>query len=192
MLNCLKTYTAATLGLAMVASCGPEPAPREHSNVQPPAADTATAPRQESAAADEETVIERLAADDRFTTLYALVQLSGLEEDFAQARNVTILAPTDAAFDDLPDGTVELLRAPENRGDLQQILQLHVLDAMRMAGELSATMAPVSTWSGVTLPVTQPTPDSLQVGDALVVLPDILLDGAVIHGIDRVLLPSAQ
>lgn len=67
------------------------------------------------------------------TTLVAAVKAAGLVETLKSAGPFTVFAPTNAAFDKLPAGTVATLVKPENKATLTKILTYHVL-----AGKFSA------------------------------------------------------
>ncbi len=61
------------------------------------------------------------------TTLVAAVKAAGLVETLQGSGPFTVFAPTNAAFDKLPMGTVETLLKPENKTKLQGVLTYHVL-----------------------------------------------------------------
>ena len=60
------------------------------------------------------------------TTLVAAVQAADLENALVNAGPLMVFAPTNAAFDALPEGTVENLLKPENKDALANILKYHV------------------------------------------------------------------
>ncbi|HEY4797827.1 MAG TPA: fasciclin domain-containing protein [Bacteroidia bacterium] len=60
------------------------------------------------------------------TTLVKAVQAADLVDVLAQSGPYTVFAPTNAAFDQLPAGTVDGLLKPEKKADLRNILQYHV------------------------------------------------------------------
>ncbi|MBZ9630815.1 fasciclin domain-containing protein [Salegentibacter sp. LM13S] len=69
----------------------------------------------------------RLAMDSEdHTTLVAAVQAAGVENALVNVGPLTVFAPTNAAFDKLPNGTVEDLLKPENKSKLAYILKNHV------------------------------------------------------------------
>uniref|UniRef100_UPI003569C299 fasciclin domain-containing protein n=1 Tax=Salegentibacter sp. TaxID=1903072 RepID=UPI003569C299 len=69
----------------------------------------------------------RLAMEsDDHTTLVTAVQAAGVENSLVNVGPLTVFAPTNAAFDKLPDGTVEDLLKPENKSRLAYILKNHV------------------------------------------------------------------
>lgn len=59
------------------------------------------------------------------TTLVAAVEAAGIEHILVNAGPLTVFAPVNAAFDALPDGTVEDLLKPENKGKLSGVLTKH-------------------------------------------------------------------
>src|SRR5580698_6528265 len=79
-------------------------------------------------------IIENAVNSKDHTTLVAAVKAAGLVETLEGAGPFTVFAPTNAAFDKLPAGTVETLLKPENKGLLTKVLTYHVV-----AGRLSAT-----------------------------------------------------
>ena len=59
------------------------------------------------------------------TTLVAAVKAAGLVTSLSNAGPFTVFAPTNAAFDKLPAGTVDGLLKPEKKSDLENILGYH-------------------------------------------------------------------
>jgi uncharacterized surface protein with fasciclin (FAS1) repeats len=59
------------------------------------------------------------------TTLVAAVKAAGLVDALSNAGPFTIFAPTNAAFDKLPKGTVDNLLKPENKAALTDVLEYH-------------------------------------------------------------------
>jgi uncharacterized surface protein with fasciclin (FAS1) repeats len=77
--------------------------------------------------ASSSTIVETAAASPDFTTLVAAVQAAGLADTLSGPGPFTVFAPTNAAFDRLPEGTVATLVRPENKAMLQSILTYHVV-----------------------------------------------------------------
>ncbi len=133
------------------------------------------------------------------TTLVAAVKAAGLVDTLKGPGPFTVFAPTNAAFDALPSGTVDTLLQPENKGDLTKILTYHVVavkvDAAALMGmiEKDGGMHPVKTVAGETL--TASIEDGKVVltdakgGKAVVTQADVYQSNGVIHVIDRVLIP---
>ncbi len=66
---------------------------------------------------------------DDFSTLVTAIETAGVQDAVVNAGPLTIFAPTNAAFDKLPAGTVEDLLKPENKEKLAHILVNHVAPA---------------------------------------------------------------
>ena len=64
-----------------------------------------------------------------FSTLVAAIEAAGVENAVVNVGPLTIFAPTNEAFGKLPEGTVETLVKPENKGKLAFILTNHVAPA---------------------------------------------------------------
>ncbi len=134
------------------------------------------------------------------TTLVAAVKAAGLVETLKGDGPFTVFAPTNDAFENLPDGTVETLLQPENKGKLTAVLTYHVVpgrldfDALSkqiMAGGGTATL---TTASGGTLTATMNGMHNIVVMDAQgnaadISTYDVYQSNGVIHVIDAVLLP---
>jgi uncharacterized surface protein with fasciclin (FAS1) repeats len=119
----------------------------------------------------------------KFNTLLAAAKAAGLVEALqAPDADLTLFAPTDKAFADLPTGTVEDLLLPENRQRLAAILKYHVVPRRMLLGKPEAR-----TLQGGTLDI-RPT-GSFRVDEATVVLANVRATNGVVHVIDRVLLP---
>lgn len=117
-----------------------------------------------------------------FDTLVAAVQAAGLEETLRGPGPFTVFAPTDEAFDMLPDGTVENLLLPENQDQLVAILTYHVVAGEVMSSDL-LSISSATTVNG------QDASFGLTVGGANVTTADVEASNGVIHVIDRVLIP---
>lgn len=70
-------------------------------------------------------IVQTAAGSKDHTTLVAAVKAAGLVTSLSNAGPFTVFAPTNAAFDKLPAGTVEGLLKPEKKGDLENILGYH-------------------------------------------------------------------
>lgn len=90
----------------------------------------ATALGGQSAVADdvsEKDVVKVAIASPDHTTLVAAIKAADLVNSLSNAGPFTVFAPTNAAFDKLPKGTVDDLLKPENKSKLENILQHHVM-----------------------------------------------------------------
>lgn len=78
-------------------------------------------------AQNTKTVVENAIASSDHTTLVAAVQAAELVETLSSKGPFTVFAPTNEAFNNLPQGTVQTLLKPENKVLLQSILTYHVV-----------------------------------------------------------------
>ena len=143
-----------------------------------------------SAQEDPGTIVDVASANEDFSTLVTAVSAAGLAETLAGPGPYTVFAPTNAAFEALPAGTVDsLLADPE--GALTDVLTLHVI-----AGEVPASAAIEAAGTNVeTLggPVAvELRGDDLYVGGAKVVSTDIETSNGVIHVIESVITEPAS
>lgn len=128
-------------------------------------------------------------------TVFALVELAGLNDALAGMDSFTLFAPTDKAFAALPAETVELLTAPENREALKQVLLFHVVGAKVESGaavDLATSGGKAGTsvkmlHSNATLMATNA---GLTIAGASIVRVDIELGKGVVHVIDQVMIPA--
>jgi uncharacterized surface protein with fasciclin (FAS1) repeats len=70
-------------------------------------------------------IVQVAAGSADHTTLVAAVKAAGLVDALSNAGPFTVFAPTNAAFDKLPAGTVEGLLEPDKKSDLSNILEYH-------------------------------------------------------------------
>ncbi|KKG91059.1 fasciclin domain-containing protein [Methanosarcina mazei] len=119
-----------------------------------------------------------------YTTFASVVRDAGLEETLNEGT-YTVFAPTNEAFDALPEGTLEDLLADEQA--LTDVLTYHVVEGEYMASDLEDGQT-LTTVQSATLPVSI-ADDEVTIGTATVVEPDIVASNGVVHGIDAVLIP---
>ena len=72
-------------------------------------------------------IVENAVNSKDHTTLVAAVKAAGLVETLQGAGPFTVFAPTNQAFDKLPQGTVGTLLKPENKSVLTSVLTYHVV-----------------------------------------------------------------
>jgi transforming growth factor-beta-induced protein len=136
-------------------------------------------------------IVETAIADGRFTTLVAAVSEAGLVETLQSEGPFTVFAPTDEAFAQLPEGTLEILLQPENKQQLTDILLYHVVAGKVMAAEvvgLDGQMVDTAL-EGKQLLVEVKDGSVFLNGEVMVIITDVKASNGVIHVIDAVLLP---
>ena len=120
-------------------------------------------------------------------TLVAAIDAAGLSETLMNGGPFTMFAPTDEAFAELPEGTLENLLKPENKSDLAAILTYHVVPDKVMAYDVFKLKS-ATTVNGEEITITND--EGIKVNDAAVTQFDIMAKNGVIHKIDKVLLPN--
>lgn len=122
------------------------------------------------------------------TTLVAAVKAAELVDALSNAGPFTVFAPTNAAFDALPAGTVEALLKPEKKADLQDILQYHVAVGV---------FKPEMLHDGQTLGMVNGGNTAIHVKDGRImingatVIATVPASNGIVHVIDKVILPPA-
>jgi uncharacterized surface protein with fasciclin (FAS1) repeats len=140
-------------------------------------------------------IVDTAVAAGEFETLVTAVQAAGLEETLRGDGPYTVFAPSDAAFQSLPDGTVESLLA-DPQGDLTDVLTYHVVEGEVLADDVAGLDGQeVTTVNGATFTVDAGEDGSVTLRDASgndvrVTQTDIETSNGVIHVIDTVLLPG--
>jgi uncharacterized surface protein with fasciclin (FAS1) repeats len=133
-------------------------------------------------------IVEIAAGDERFETLVAAVTAADLAETLQGEGPFTVFAPTDDAFAQLPEGTVEGLL--NDIPALTDILLYHVVSGEVMAADVvNLTSADTALGKPLNISVEG---DKVMINDAQVLITDIQASNGVIHVIDTVLLPPAD
>ena len=145
-------------------------------------------------------IIENAVNSKDHTTLVAAVKAAGLVETLQSKGPFTVFAPTNAAFDKLPKGTVETLLMPENLKMLQTILTYHVVAGKMNGADIAKAIkmgkgkATLKTVSGGTLTAWMKGKDLYITdengGKSKVTIADVNQSNGVIHVIDAVVLPK--
>ncbi|MDB5473903.1 MAG: fasciclin protein [Devosia sp.] len=146
-------------------------------------------------------IIENAVNSADHTTLVAAVQAAGLVETLSGEGPFTVLAPTNAAFDALPAGTVDTLLLPENKETLSTILACHVIPARALSTDIVGMVEAgggehvVDTVGGCKLTL-KAADGGVTVTDengaiANVTIADVIQSNGVIHVIDAVLTPAS-
>jgi len=128
---------------------------------------------------------------DDFTTLVVAIETAGVEDAVVNAGPLTIFAPVNSAFDKLPEGTVESLLEPENKGTLAFILTNHVAPAnypIKQLKKEAKKERKLYMASGKYL-VVEDKDDGVYVG-GIKILKSVKVSNGWIHVIDTVLVPE--
>ena len=137
--------------------------------------------------AKEMTIVEVAANNEDFTTLVAAVKAADLAETLSGEGPFTVFAPTNEAFEKLPEGTVEMLLKPENKEKLVAILTYHVVPGKVMAADVKTMEVETVEGSKANVKVAD---DKVMIDGAEVIATDVEASNGVIHVIDTVIMPA--
>lgn len=122
------------------------------------------------------------------TTLVTAVKAAELVDVLSNTGPFTVFAPTNAAFDKLPAGTVEGLLKPEKKEALQDILQYHVSVGVYQADALQDGQS-IGQVNGGNIKITKKD-GKIMVNGTATIIASIQTSNGVIHVTDAVLLPQ--
>ncbi len=186
---------AACALIAGAALAQPAPAPTPDAAAPPPAAAPAAPPAPPAPGAvgyrpiaPAGDIFATLQASGEFNTFIKAVSATNLAQILKTQPNITVLAPTDAAFAAMPPAELASLMA--NVPQLQALVTYHLinarLDGAKIKGHAATPVATVAN-SKVTLDGSGP---ALKANDADIIQPDVVATNGVVHVIDKVLSPS--
>ena len=133
-------------------------------------------------------IVENAAGSADHTTLVTAVKAADLAGTLSGTGPFTVFAPTNAAFDKLPAGTVATLVKPESKAKLTGILTYHVVAGAFKAADLKDGQK-IKTVQGEELTVSIKD-GKVMINGATVTTPDVISSNGVTHVIDRVLMPK--
>jgi len=134
-------------------------------------------------------IVENAMNADNVTTLVAAVSAADLVDTLQGEGPFTVFAPTNAAFDALPAGTVDTLLMPENKDQLVAILTYHVVPGTYTTADLSDGQV-LTTVNGQTIEIGKSGNQITVNGSAMVETADVISSNGVTFVIDSVLMPS--
>lgn len=152
-----------------------------------------TALKGQSGVQDDDSdrnVVQVAVSSPDHTTLVKAVQAAGLVDALSNAGPFTVFAPTNAAFDLLPDGTVANLLKPASKDDLVDILQYHVIVGVYNAESFSDGQE-IGQVNGdnITMSVKD---GKVMINGKATIIASIPAANGVVHVIDAVLLPPTK
>ncbi|MGQ0540953.1 MAG: fasciclin domain-containing protein [Blastocatellia bacterium] len=145
-------------------------------------------------------IIDNAVNSKDHTTLVAAVKAAGLVDTLKGAGPFTVFAPTNAAFEKLPKGTVDTLLKPENKKTLTGILTYHVVAGKQDAASIVKAIedgkgkATFKTVAGGALTASLEGKDVILTdekgGKSKVTIADVMQSNGVIHVVDTVVMPK--
>lgn len=147
----------------------------------------------------DKDIVDNAANASNVTTLVAAVQAADLVETLKGEGPFTVFGPTNAAFDKLPEGTVDTLLMAENKETLVDILTYHVVPGTYTSADLrvmaqKGESLPASANGGTLTPVLKDGDlyiKDAKGGESKVETSDVISSNGVTHVVDSVLMPQS-
>lgn len=136
------------------------------------------------------SVLENIESHPQLTTFIGAVKKSGLVKTLNGTGPYTFFVPTNEAFEALPGGTLEELMEPENREQLMELINNHVVVGKLNASALQSGSTITTVGEGQIKAVNQGA--EVMVNGARLETPDIVSSNGVIHIIDKVMMPNKK
>ncbi len=188
-----RLFLAAAASFVLAAPALAQPA--EPSQTPPPAtapseAPSAPAPAGYTPIAPSGDILSTLDASGEFKTFVAAAKATNLAQIFKAQPNITVLAPTDAAFAAMPQDQLQSLMQRANVGQLQRLVMYHLINARIDPSQIEGHAAsPVPTVAGAAV-VLNGLAQPMKANGADIVQPGVVATNGVIYVVDQVLSPE--
>lgn len=149
---------------------------------------------------NDKNIVEVAVGNKNFSTLVAAVKAAGLVETLSGKGPFTVFAPTNAAFDKLPKGTVGTLLKKENKELLTAVLTYHVVagkfnakDVVKAINDNNGKFVITTVQGGkltATLSDGKVILTDVKGNTSTVVIADVKASNGIIHAIDSVVMPK--
>jgi uncharacterized surface protein with fasciclin (FAS1) repeats len=127
------------------------------------------------------------------STFVKLMEQAGMVDGLQRAENITLFAPTNEAFAKIPKDQLEMLLNPSNKAQLIKVLQVHILPNEVLSTQFKDNQElSLSDDRVIPVNVDAQSRNSISVGGARIVMPDVKASNGVIQVVDHVILPSQQ
>ncbi|MCC5932617.1 MAG: fasciclin domain-containing protein [Candidatus Cyclonatronum sp.] len=136
-----------------------------------------------------QNIVDVVTNNSEFSTLAMLLTEAGLADAVRDADGLTVFAPTNAAFEEVPEETLQALLA--DRELLQEVLLTHVIGSV-VTSDVVTQLEEAPTAANNVLPVNTSYNGTVTVGNATVTDVDIMASNGVIHVVDAVIMPPAE
>ncbi|ALD22694.1 hypothetical protein AM218_09025 [Hymenobacter sp. DG25A] len=141
----------------------------------------------------DKDIVVNASASNEHSTLVSAIKAADLVAILQGPGPFTVFAPTNAAFDKLPAGTLNTLLMPANKAKLSTILTYHVVPGRLMAADLKDGQV-LTTVEGENLTVHR-MGDMVMIHDAKggmanVTIPNVVSSNGITHVVDSVLMPT--
>lgn len=185
----LRTFTATSVA-ALVAATFSAGAIAQDWDQERHTADT-RADRVDTDYSDKK-IADVIKEEDRFSKFRKALKEADMKDALSDDGSYTVFAPTNEAFERLPEGTWDAWMDGDNSDELRDILSYHIVEETITSDDLDeGEVANKSTMNGGDLRISA-TYGAVTVNHINVAYTDIEADNGVVHGIDTVLFDSEQ
>ena len=136
------------------------------------------------------TILQNAVQAPALSTLVQAVRAAGLDGMLGEEGPYTVFAPSNVAFDQLPNGAVAGLLKPESKENLKGLLTYHVIQSRLLSQDLRDGQQ-LTTANGEKIKVTVKD-GKVMINNATIQTPDAVSSNGIVHIIDNVLLPSGE
>ena len=193
------TFSVFMLGLLLVQACGETKKNAETADDAEQMEASEAYGDEAEAESQEPNIVEVASGNSDFSTLVAAVKAAELVETLSSEGPFTVFAPVNAAFEKLPEGTLDNLLKPENKETLTSILTYHVVSGKVMAADVVKAIEDnggtyeIATVGGGTLTASLDGENVIltdtEGGTSTIAATDVAASNGVIHAIDTVVMP---
>jgi uncharacterized surface protein with fasciclin (FAS1) repeats len=184
----MKIHTILCLAAMIVFACGTNNQKQEQTE-STPSVEAGGQSNVQDEVSQKDIVHVAVSSPDHKTLVTALKAASYVDA-LSNAGPFTVFAPTDEAFAKLPAGTVESLVKPENKGQLQNILEYHVYVGVIRENMIATSVSALNQVNGKNVSLKKDG-DNLYVNDAKII-GTVPASNGIIYVIDKVLLPPEK
>jgi len=178
-----RLFTAAAAVALMSGAAFAQNAPAATDQVAAPA------PAVASPVVAKGDLIETAAASGQFSIFLKAVSSVNLTSVLKTNQNLTLFAPTDAAFAALPAGELDKLMLPDNGPMLQKVLTYHLINTKVDSSKIKGAKGEVKTVQGSSV-MLDGSGDTAMVDGATIVQADVMATNGILHVVDKVLMPK--
>jgi uncharacterized surface protein with fasciclin (FAS1) repeats len=140
-------------------------------------------------AANSRNLLDTAVAQGSFSIFGKAIEQAGMSDTLRGPGPFTVFAPTDAAFGKLPSGKLDSLLKPENKSELVALLNYHVVSGRKTAADIGKWQS-AKTVNGLSAPI-KARDNEVSIDGAKLTMVDIESSNGLIHGIDKVNIPTA-
>ena len=188
MMEKIKYYVLFLWGCCLLMACNPQ---SSNSSQSTGGIDQSKLKGQSGVVDDESepNILQIAIGSQDHSTLVAGVQAAGLEDVLTNAGPLTVFAPNNAAFEALPEGTLDELLKPENKEKLATIITYHAAPGSYTGKNIKGVMG-IGQATGDKVKVEEI--DGVTYVNGAKILGTVKASNGFVHVIDQVLLPPEK